>query len=129
MNTKIGMLTILAMFAAGASADESGECRSTLTITDVAHAMGAGVAAQPVFAGDRVKDWRIYGMRKSTQLTAQEINDGALMTHVCGMPANEIYTRGGEICCKVDTSSEIEATFKTADGDMRVRIRRAEPVR
>ena len=46
------------------------------------------------------------------------------MTHVCGIPAFEIFVKGGEICCSVDTSREVEVTIKSPDFDGKIRITR-----
>jgi hypothetical protein len=59
-----------------------------------------------------LRGWRIYNTRSSDQLTTQGIDEGALMTHVCGVPAAEIFNKGGEVCCSVDTSREVEVTIK-----------------
>jgi hypothetical protein len=33
------------------------------------------------------------------------------MTHVCSIPASEVFVTKGDICCPVDTSREFEVTF------------------
>jgi hypothetical protein len=124
MNTTIGTLMFLALFATGASAQESSACKSNLSMTDVAAAMGAGVTFQPVFAGAGIRGWRLYGTRNSAQLTRAGVNPGALMTHVCGVPADEIRARDHQICCNVDTTCEFEVTIKFPDLDWKVVIKR-----
>jgi hypothetical protein len=117
-------LTILVMLAASACTHTPAACQSTLNIADLPAAMGEGVAAQPVYSGGGVKGWRIYNTRRSDQLTAQGITSGAMMTHVCGVPAGDIYAKGGSICCPVDTSREVEVTFQVNDQERKVMIKR-----
>lgn len=124
MNTTSRSLIILTMFVAGASASEPHTCQSSLTIADVVAAMGKGVAAQPVFAGGSVKGWRLYNVNRSDQLVALGIQSGTMMTHACGIPASEITAKGGNICCNVDASREVEVTFKVADNENKVMIKR-----
>jgi hypothetical protein len=113
---------LLAMLATGASAHD---CMSNLNMADVPAAMGTSVKAQPVFSSDRLKGWRLYGTSDSPLLTAQGITEGALMTHVCGVQANEIRAHGYRVCCNADSSREFEVTFRIADEDRKVLITRA----
>jgi len=124
MNTTTRSLMIFAMFAVGASAHEPNKCQTSLSIADVSTAMGAGVAVQPVFSNGGLKGWRIYNTGKSRQLTAQGINSGTLMTHVCGIPANEIFAKGGDACCEVDASREFEVTLLISDIETKILIKR-----
>ena len=117
-------LMVLAMFAFGACAHDPQGCQTSLTSVDVTAAMGEGVAAQPVYAESSVKGWRIYNTHRSAQLTAQGIVSGTLMTHVCGIPVREISAKGGNICCKVDASREVEVTFQVADHERKIKIKR-----
>lgn len=123
MNTTIRVWPILAMFAVGASAQEPG-CQSTLSMADAIAAMGAGVAAQPVFKGGGLIGYRLYNTRRSDQLTRQAINSGDLMTHLCGVPASEIHKKGGSICCPRDASKGFEVTFRIADEERKIVIQR-----
>ena len=124
MNTTIRSTVLLvAMFGVDASAQEA-NCQSTMSFTDAIAAMGAGVAAQPVFKGDGVIGFRLYNTHRSDQLTRQAIKSGNMMTHVCGVPASEIYVRGGSICCKSDASRGFEVTFQIAGETRKIVIRR-----
>jgi hypothetical protein len=124
MNSSIrSMMVLMAMFAVGASAQER-SCATSLSNADLVAAIGAGVAFQPVFAGGNVKGFRLYNLRHSAQLTAQGIDNGALMTHVCGVPASEIHARRGNACCSLDASRQFELTFQLADGERKLTIRR-----
>jgi len=124
MNTTIrSMIVLMAMFGVGASAQEP-SCVSTLSNADLVAAIGKGIAIQPVFARASVKGFRLYNIHHSAQLTAQGISTGSLMTHVCGVPANEIYAKGGNICCNVDASRQFEVTFQLADGERKLTIYR-----
>jgi len=122
--TRQSLMVLAAMVGMGAYAQEPSHCQSTLTFADLTDAMGAGVTIQPVFAGGVVKGFRLYGTRNSAQLTKAGVNPGALMTHVCGVPAGEIYANGGQICCNVDASREIEVIIKFPDLDWKVVIKR-----
>jgi hypothetical protein len=124
MNQTIRSMTVLAlMFGVGASAQEP-TCQSSLSIAEAVAAMGEGVVAQPVYAGSGLKGFRLYGTRNSSQLTSQAINPGDLMTHVCGISANEIHAKGGNICCNYDASREFVVSFRIADQERKVLIRR-----
>jgi hypothetical protein len=123
MNT-IRPLLILTMIAAVASAAEPDTCHSSLTMNEVITAMGTGVAAQPVFALGTVKGWRLYNVRHSAQLMAHGVPTGTMMTHVCGVPAQEIRAAGWNVCCNVDVSREVEVTFQIAEQETKVLIKR-----
>jgi len=117
------LIALVAMFAVGASAQEP-SCASSLSIGDVIAAMGTDVLGQPVFADGGLRGWRIYKTSNSGQLTALGIGEGSLMTHVCGVPAREIFAKGGSICCHADTSREVEVTFRIAGQEGKISIRR-----
>ena len=126
MNSTIRLtMVLIATFGVGASAVEPSGCQSSLSVGDVAAAMGAKVRAQPVFSDGGLKGWRIYETRASAQLTAQKIIEGSLMTHVCGIPAREIFAKGGDICCTVDASREIEVTFESSGHEGKLLVRRS----
>lgn len=109
MNTTIRSMMVLVVFGMAACAHKPTSCPN-LNSRDVAPAMGAGVAIQPVFTASTVKGWRIYNVRNSEQLKAQGIADGSMLTQVCGVPAGEIHANGGAICCSTDASREFEVT-------------------
>jgi hypothetical protein len=111
------------VFGVGACAHKPPACPN-LDSSEVAPAMGAGVAIQPVFAASAVKGWRIYNVRYSDQLRAQGIGDGSMVTHVCGIPVREIHALGGAICCSADVSKEFEVTFDIAGQEKSFMIRR-----
>ena len=119
----IAIVMILVVFAVGACVHKPSSCPN-LNIRDVAPAMGAGVAIQPVFTASTVKGWRIYNVRNSDQLKAQSIADGTMLTHVCGVPAGEIHANGGAICCSTDASREFEVTFDIAGQARKFMLRR-----
>jgi hypothetical protein len=115
MKATFWTMLALAMLTTGASAHKNDGCVSTLTMDDVGAAIGKDVRIQPVFANGQQKGWRIFGASSSTQLNAQGIRDHSLMTHVCGVPANDVFARKGDICCSVETSREFEVTFEVRD--------------
>jgi hypothetical protein len=124
MRTTLRSLTTLTLLAAAAaSAQDAGKCRSNLHIRNVAAAMGPDVRIQPVFAGNGLKGWRVYGTRTSAQLGAHSIATGSLMTQVCGMTAGEIFLKDGAICCGGDPAKEFSVTFQVADQDKKVLIK------
>jgi len=71
-----------------------------------------------------LKGWRLYGTRTSAQLRARGIEEGALMTHICGVPGSEISASDGNACCSVDVAREFEVTFHAADRETHVIIKR-----
>ena len=124
MNSTIrSMMLMLAMVGVGACAHKPLACPN-LNSSDVAPAMGAGVAIQPVFAASSVKGWRIYNVRNSDQLKAQGIGDGSMLTQVCGVPVRDIHAKGGAICCRADVSREFEVTIDVAGQEKKFMIRR-----
>ena len=124
MNMILRTLMILALSVTAASANVPSQCQSILSIADISAAMGAEVRIQPVFANGGLKGWRLYNTSTSDQLTKHGVSQGALMTHVCGIPAAEIFVKGVDICCSVDTSREVEVTIKFPDYDGKIRITR-----
>lgn len=124
MNLTIRALIALATLTAVATADEPKACVSTVNMGALAPMLGRGVSIQPVFAGGGVKGWRFYNVRNAPQLMAHGIQDGTLMTHVCGVPAKDIAANQNLACCPADTSSGISLTFTTSEGDRVVRIQR-----
>ena len=124
MNTNLTALLLLALSTASAT-QASGVCRSSLPVTDVISAMGEDIRVQPVFAGGGIRGWRLYGLSRAAQLKAQGIQEGALVTHICGEPAKQIFARGNSACCDTDTSDKIEVTFKIGDGEQKVLIARS----
>jgi len=122
--TTRSLMILIATFTVGAPALEPSGCLSSLTLADVAAAMGAKVRVQPVFSDGALKGWRVYETRNSSQLSAQEIIEGSLMTHVCGIPAREIFAKGGDVCCTVDASREVQVTFKFSEHEKQFTLRR-----
>ena len=124
MNTTIRSMMVLAVSGIAACAHKPPSCPN-LNSRDIAPAMGAGVAIQPVFAAGAVKGWRIYNLQNSAQLTAQGISEGSMVTEVCGVPVAQIHAKGGAICCSTDASREFEVTFHIAGEDKKLKIRRS----
>jgi len=118
------MTLLVAMLGLGACAHKLPSCPN-LNSGDIAPALGAGVAMQPVFAASTVKGWRVYNLRNSDQLRAQGIGEGSMMTQVCGVPVAEIHAQGGAICCSTDVSREFEVTFHVDGQDRKLKIRRS----
>jgi len=116
-------MMVLVWLTAGACAHKPPNCPN-LNSRDVAPAMGAGVAIQPVFSASTVKAWRIYNVRNSEQLKAQGIGDGSTLTKVCGVPVSEIHAKGGDICCTTDASREFEVTFDVEGREKKFMIHR-----
>jgi len=114
---------VLVLFGVGACAHKPPSCPN-LNSRDVAPAMGAGVAIQPVFSAGTVKGWRIYNLRSSDQLRAQGIGEGSMLTQVCGVPVGDIHAKDGAICCSADASREFEVTFDIAGQEKKFMIRR-----
>jgi hypothetical protein len=73
-----------------------------------------------------LKGWRIYNTDKSAQLTARGITSGTLMTQVCGIPANDIFAKGGNACCEVDASREVEVTLRISDNETKILVKRGD---
>jgi hypothetical protein len=111
--------------ALAASERKSAGCASTLLLQDVAAAMGNGVRQQPVFANGELKGWRLYGIRNSAQLRTRGIAEGSLMTHVCGVPAREIFVNDSEACCAVETSKQFDLTIRSSGEPIHLNITRA----
>jgi len=123
MNTLIRTMMVFVVTAGGIAAAQDSSCQTTLTVKEAMTAIGEGVAAQPVFAAGHVKGYRLYNTRYSGQLTSHGINSGDLMTHMCGVPANDIQSRG-VICCSTDASKEFEVTFQIAGEFRKILIQR-----
>ena len=124
MNTNIRCTMVLvAVFGMGACAHKPPSC-TTLKIGEVAPAMGAGVALQPVFTGGSVLSWRVYNLRNSDQLRAQGIGEGSMLKKVCGVPVADVQATGAASCCGSDASREFEVTFEIAGQEKKVMIRR-----
>lgn len=119
---KVKLLPMLAVLAG--SAHGAGSCQSSLTLQDVAAAMGPNVTLQPVFANQSIRGWRIYNARGAAQLEAQGITDGSLMTHICGKPANEIFRNEGAMCCDQDASIRFDVKLRVAGDEKTVIITR-----
>src|SRR4051812_35707041 len=114
MNTHIrSTIVLVGMFGIGACAHQP-PTSTKLNLNEVAPALGAGVAMQPVFEARTVKGWRIYNLRNSDQLKAQGIGEGTMMTQVCGVPVSEVQAQGAAMCCSADASREFEVTFDIA---------------
>ena len=124
MNRTVRALAILTTLTAGASAQQPVSCPSNLTMKEVITALGPDIRAQPVYAGGGIRGWRLYGARQSAQLTAHAINEGTMMTHVCGIGAREILAADLNVCCNPDASREFEATFQVDGTDKKVVIKR-----
>jgi hypothetical protein len=112
------LTVLLLVLVHGASAQAAGECLSNVSIEHIGAAMGKDVRWQPVFAGGGLKAWRIYGVGKSRQLVTQGVTEGAQPTHICGVPAREIFRTSA--CCKVDASTTVEVTFRVKGAEKRV---------
>jgi hypothetical protein len=94
------------------AARKSEGCASTLSLLDVTAAMGKDVRLQPVFSAGELKGWRLYGTSNSELLRARGITEGALMTHLCDVPAREIFVNDSEACCAVDVSKQFDVTLQ-----------------
>ena len=124
MNTNIrSAMVLVAMFGLGACAHKPPSC-TTLHVNEVAPAMGAGVALQPVFTGGSVILWRVYNLRNSDQLRAQGIGEGSTLKQVCGVSVGEIQATGSATCCGADSSREFEVTFEIAGQEKKFMIHR-----
>ncbi len=106
------------------AARKSQGCVSTLPLSEVNAAMGQEVRQQPVFASGELKGWRLYGTWNSEQLRARGIREGSLMTHVCAVPAREIFVNDSNACCAIDTSKKFDVTFQRANEEIQVSIDR-----
>jgi len=125
MNKILPSLMVGASVVFGAAASEPQECRSSLTVDDVGRALGKEVRLQPVFSGGGLKGWRVHGAERSTQQSVHSIAAGTLVTHVCGVPARQIFERKGDICCATDTSREFELRVRAAGKETSLLIKRA----
>ena len=124
MNKTFRSLMTLAMLATAAvSAQDAGKCQSNLHIRNVAAAMGPDVRIQPEFNDKGLSGWRVFGTKTSVQLSAQAIDPGSLMTHVCGMTASEIFLNEGTICCSGNAAKQFDVTFQIADQAKKVQIK------
>jgi hypothetical protein len=117
-------MLLLSLATVAVAADK---CPSTLAMKDVAGAMGSEVRIQPVFTDGQLKGWRVFGISTSAQLVAKSIDPNAMLTHVCGVAAPEILVKDGDICCGGDASKQFEVTFRSADKQTRVLIKRIRP--
>jgi hypothetical protein len=124
MDLAMKIAIVFAMLATTGCAHEREPAASALAFADLPALMGGDVRIQPVFAGAGVKGWRLYGIRTSPPLKDHAINEGSLLTHVCGVPANEIHARVGNIPCKADVSRQVELTFALPDGERAVLLPR-----
>jgi hypothetical protein len=124
MRRNIGLtMVLMSMFGVGGCAHKPLRC-TNLNLSELAPALGAGVAIQPVFAAGNVKGWRIYNLRNADQLKAHGIGEGTMVTQVCGIPAGEIQAKGAVSCCDTDASREFEVTFDAEGQQKKVMIRR-----
>lgn len=121
MSKTFKSMLLLGLATVAMAADK---CPSTLAMKDVAGAMGSEVRIQPVFADGRLEGWRVFGISTSAQLVAKSIDPNAMLTHVCGVAAPEILAKDGDICCGGDASKQFEVTFKSADKQTKVLIKR-----
>jgi hypothetical protein len=112
-----------------ADAAKPGQCKALLSIAEVATAMGRDVRIQPVFANGGLKGWRLYQSGASKHLVALGISPGSLMTHLCGVPAREIFANQGDACCPVDVSREFEVTIEVGGAGTKVLIKRPSMAR
>lgn len=96
-----------------------------LSYRDMLAALGGKLAVQAVYSQGGVKGWRLYNTDTSGQLTAQGIGQGAMVTHVCGIPVREITSEQADICRGADVSREFELTILERDQPRRVVIRRS----
>jgi hypothetical protein len=101
---------------AGITTAQGGDsCRSYLVSTEAFSSLGTEIRPQPVFSrSGGIRGWRIWGIRSSRQLSAQGLREGTLLTHVCGVAANDIDVKGS-ICCDTDAAREYEVTFRLDD--------------
>lgn len=112
--------------AVRAASDRKTEgCKSTLPMQEASAAMGEGVLIQPVFANGELRGWRLYGIRNSEQLRTRGITEGSLVTHVCAVPAREIFVNDNAACCSVDASKQFELTIQVSGKPTQVSISRA----
>ena len=107
---------------------KSAGCASTVSLQDVTAALGEGVRAQPVFADGGLKGWRVYGTSTSAQLSARGMGEGSMMTHVCGMPAREMFVNEASACCAADASKKFDVTFRRSGEEIQLSIAR-DPAR
>src|SRR5262245_57915342 len=122
---QIARTMILASFTVTALAQEPAACHSGFSVKDVIAAMAGDIRAQPVFGQKGLRGWRLYSTTTSEQLTSQGIANGALMTHICGIPASEISANKDlDVCCAVDVSLQFEVKFQLDDQVRPVVIKR-----
>jgi hypothetical protein len=124
MNVTTKALMLLAAVASIASAQEPKSCASSLHMKDLASLIGPTIRVQPVFERAGVKGWRLYGTNSTAQLMSQGIGEGTLITHVCGVPANEIAANDNIVCCNADAAKGFEVSFQLPDGGRKVLIQR-----
>ena len=117
MIARMKPMLCLIMLAMAVCAVGSDKCRSTLTDADVAYALGPKVRIQPAFSNGEMKGWRVYGTQDSKQLAEHAISEGSLLTHVCGIPANEVFKNKGIACCEVETSREFQVRISDWNGN------------
>lgn len=116
------MKCLLMAAALAGAAQGAGNCQSSLSLAEVAAAMGPKVTLQPVFANQGLRGWRIYNVQGAGQLEAQGITSGALMTHICGKPANELFRNEGSLCCDQDASIRFEVTLRVMGAEKKATI-------
>ncbi len=115
---------IFLALAVAACAHNANACRWGLPWNDVSVAMGSSVTFQPVFANQQQRGWRLYGTAESEKLKAVAISEGSLMTHICGVPANEVFINKGDICCVQDPSRQFEVRIRSGGKDRTLVIER-----
>ena len=117
-------LIVLVLFTSGAFARESNSCLTTMNMREVPRALGEGVMLQPVYGAKTFRGWRLWGIRKSPQLAAEGLPEGALVSQVCGIAADEIFAEDGHICCGTDAAAEFSLSFQLDDQVKTVLFRR-----
>lgn len=125
MNRKAIATMILGLFTVPASAQDSAGCSWGLSMKDVSAAFGPDVRVQPVFANGAQKGWRLYGTNYSTQLNRHAVSEGTLMTHVCGVTANQVLLNKGRICSAESPEREFEIRVRSHHQERSIRIKRA----
>jgi hypothetical protein len=84
--------------------------------------MGKDVTKSAVFQNGQFIGWRV-NVSSGSKLDGK-VPNLSLVTHICGVPANEIV-ESGAACCKTSPSDDIEVTISTREGDRNVRVLRS----
>jgi hypothetical protein len=122
MRTRLWIPAALLLATSSVFPHEGSGCKTLLTTADLVSSLGKDVTFQAVASGGQWRGWRLYNVSSSDQLAPFGIREGAIMTHVCGVSANDAIRTKGDICCTADATKSLEIRIHGAEGDRTFRI-------